>query len=306
MDNKVILAPLSCGGSIKTYRPYLIGGYDYYPRFDLMKCVWIKEKYPEVERVAMLVQEDATGHESTPWIRSGWESMGVEVVYDKKFSVETTDFAPVISAVLQTDPDVVDMMVSYPGWATLQIEQLYLQGFDGVMAHNCIDLEPVLEKVPAEWLAGFVDSYPYFNDPWYGEPSLQHDIYNEWMARYGPGSPDDVYRLMTGIDWLYASGIKVWLEGVKLAGTLDPDIMLPILRDAEVETWGGTAYFPEAAIEIYGIQNLYEQPLPVCEVQPNGEKRIQAMMDLWSDWYPVYGEILRSNLEAAGQAKWAE
>lgn len=306
-EHKVILSPLE-SATIHPDRPYLIAGYDYFPRGDLLRTVYIKQTYPEVETVAVLVQEDTLGIGGLAWQRAGWGSMGVDIVYEKLFAMETVDFAPVISAALAADPDVVDLAVSYPEFATLMIEQLYSQGFEGIITHNAIDLEAVLAKVPAEWLAGLVDSYPEFNDPWWGDPSPQHDFYQKWMARYGPGASEDVFRAMNPIDWLYASGMGMWLKGVELAGTLDPDEVLTALKAQEtIDILQGTVYWPtEASIDIWGIDNLYEPMQVVAEITPEGLRRIQKEMDLFNDWYPENKDILLRHLEDADQLWWQQ
>ncbi len=304
MENKVILSPLE-SANVHPDRPYLIAGYDYYPRGDVLRTVYIKQTYPEVETVAVLVQEDVLGVTGLRWQRAGWESMGVDIVYEKLYAMETIDFAPVISATLAADPDVVDLAVSYPEFATLLIEQLYFQGFEGIITHNAIDLEAVLARVPAEWLAGLVDSYPEFNDPWWGDPSPQLDFYQKWTAKYGPGAPEDVFRRQGPIDWLYGSGLQVWLKGVELAGTLDADEVLTALRAQEsLDILQGPIYWPEAALDIWGIQNLYEPLQVACEITPDGLRRIQKEMDLWNDWYPENKDILLRHLEEAGVLWW--
>jgi len=49
--------------------------------------------------------------------------------------------------------------------------------FKGIISANYIDTESVLQKVPTEYLEGATDSFPLFDDPWWGEPSFQHVFY---------------------------------------------------------------------------------------------------------------------------------
>lgn len=232
--------------------------------------------------------------------------MGVDIAYQKYFALETTDFAPVVSAMLAVNPDVLDLTCTYPGWATLLIEQAYLQGFNGYISHNNIDLEATLVKVPAEWLAGLIDSYPEFDDPWWGEPSEQHDFYNKWMARYGPGAPGDLYRAITPIDWLYTIGMQVWIAGVEAAGTFDAEAVIEAAKaQEEIPSWLGPITWPETEKqeEIFGIDNLYQPPIHVCEIQPDGLRRIIDVQDFWG-WYDEYGDILLRHCEEEGVLWW--
>ena len=144
------------------------------------------------------------------------------------FLWKPTDFAPVVTAILATKPDVVSLNLTIPRYVTLIIEQLYLQGFKGIISANYIDTESVMQKVPIEYMEATkcANSFPLFDDPWWGEPSWQHEFIKEWNAKYGPGAPGDVHRKITGIDWDHVIMLMVWAHGAELAGSFDPDAIL--------------------------------------------------------------------------------
>lgn len=301
-EHKVIHSPLEAVLVHPDY-PYVMTGFDYSFRTDLARNVYCAQAHPEVERAAIISQKDAVGERMNAWCAAGWESMGVDVVYRELFAYETTDFAPIMSAMLATDPDVVDLSATYPGWSDLLIGLAYDQGFDGYITLNNCDLELTLAEAPAEWLDGrLLDSYPELDDPWWGEPSPQHDFYNKWMARYGPGAPEDQFRRMTPCDWLYVAAVQVWAYGVEAAGTFDAEAVVAAAKAAgEIPTLQGPAIFPAAAEEVFGIDNLYEAPLYVCTITSDGERRIVSGVDFWG-WYDQYGDILLTELEESGVA----
>jgi hypothetical protein len=40
--------------------------------------------------------------------------MGFDIVYEKFFAVDTTDFAPVVTAMMATNPDVISLCEAWP------------------------------------------------------------------------------------------------------------------------------------------------------------------------------------------------
>ena len=280
-QKKVIYASL-ISTDIKPDRPYLIAGGDVTPRIDMMRPWYHKERNPELKRWAVLSQDDSIGISSQAWEVGSALADGWDVVYDEHYSLDTVDFAPIVTAVLATNPDVVSLNLSYPDFVVSIIEQLYVQGYKGEISANYLDSESILTKVPAEYMEGAVDSFPLFDDPYWGEGSVQHKFYDDWIERYGPGAPEDVKRGITGIDWDHVIMLKVWAEGVRMACSFDPDKVIEALRAAEsVETILGSGPFTGA--EMWGIDNMVSTPIPVNEHR-DGVKRVQQVLD-FPEWF---------------------
>jgi branched-chain amino acid transport system substrate-binding protein len=267
---------------IKPDRPYLIGGGDVTPRIDMLRPWYHRFNYPGLKRWAVTSQDDTIGRTCQAWEVGSAIAEGWDIVYDKHFSLETTDFAPVATAILATKPDVVSLNLSYPTFVALIWEQLYLQGFKGIISQNYCDVEAVLQKVPAEYAEGGTDSFPLFDDPWWGEPSHQHDFYHEWLSRYGPGAPEDVHRHITGIDWDHVITLRVWAAGAQIAGSFDPDAILGALRaEKSIPTILGPAVM--YGKDMWGIDNMISPPVPINEIR-DGTKRIQAQVR-FEQWF---------------------
>lgn len=278
---KVIYASL-ISTDIKPDRPYLIAGGDVTPRIDMMRPFYHKMRNPSLKRWAVISQDDTIGLTSQSWEVGAALADGWDVVYDKHYSLETTDFAPIVTAMLATKPDVVSLNLSYPTFVALIVEQLHIQGFKGVISANYLDTESILQKVPAEYMEGAVDSFPLFDDPWWNEPSFQHKFYQDWLKRYGPGAPEDVHRGITGIDWDHVIMLRVWAQGVQLAGTFNPDKVLEALRAQDsILTILGPGKM--SGKEMWGIDNMIATPIPFNEHR-KGVKRVQAVID-FSNWF---------------------
>ncbi len=295
--NKVIYASL-ISSDIKPDRPYLIAGGDVTPRIDMLRPMYHKFNNPALKRWAVVSQDDTIGQTCQAWEVGSAIADGWDVVYDEHYTIDTTDFAPVVTAMLAKDPDVVSLNLSYPDFVVSICEQLFQQGFKGVVSANYIEDESVLQKVPVEWLEGATNSFPLFDDPWWGKPSVQNRFLQNWVSRYGEGAPEDVNRNITGIDWDHVITLEVWAHGCQLAGTFDPDEVLKALR--------GTESFPTmlgpgnmSGNEMWGIDNMISLPIPICEVR-NGTKRVQAVMR-YEKWFESRKDAIIQVVRDKGQ-----
>jgi len=294
---KVIYASL-ISTDIKPDRPYLIAGGDVTPRIDMLRPFYHRFVNPHLKRWAVISQDDTIGLTSQAWEVGSALADGWDVVYDEHYALETTDFAPVVTAMLATKPDVVSLNLSYPTFVVQIIEQLFLQGFKGHVSANYLDTESILQKVPPEYIEGAVDSFPLFDDSWWGTPSWQHDFISEWNVRYGPGAPEDVHREITGIDWDHVITLKVWAEGVTLAGTVEPDQVLETMRAQDsIPSILGPATM--RGKDMWGIDNMISPPIPINEVR-GGVKRVQAQVR-FEDWFESRKEEIVQVVRDKGQ-----
>lgn len=310
---KAMMIPLCI--PLRVDRPYVIAGTDHCMRTDTMRGWWLATHHPEIKRVAIINNDDIMGKQGEAFSVAGWKSGGVEISYVGRFSLDTTDFAPVMSAVLATKPDAIDMSVTYPEFAILLTEQAYLQGFEGTLAHLDSDLAATIARVPVSYLAGrYHESFPEMSDAIWGDPSPQHDFYRKWAALYGPGAPNDQFRAMISVDWLYQNAVQVWMAGVQAAGTFDTDQVIAALKamDEIPVLTGAHRWTNEIGLELFGIANLIEPPMfittPLLTPDPNAIGGDRKVLDTFSfsDWYEEYGDILLAELEARGLMYWQE
>ena len=301
MDNGVFYAPLA-STDINPNRPYVIAGEDAFPRGEMMRPLYIKNVYPDLKTYGVIAQEDAVTFVGQSWEVGAAKAAGWEIVYDEHFSPETTDFAPVVTALLAAKPDAVALNITWPDFIPLVMEQLYLQGFEGPINANYIEWQSVLQKVPVEWAAkvGGYDSYPTMDDPWWGNPSMQSQFVDDWQARFGDGAPEDVNAPMTGIDWLYMPIIQVYLHGVQKAGSFDPDAVLEAVRaEKAIMTIEGPALI--SGEDMWGIKNMMSHPIPTNVFDADCKcKRIVSMMR-FEPWFDAHKDTIIAHVRDRGQ-----
>ena len=301
MDNGVFYAPLA-STDINPNRAYVIAGEDSFPRGEMMRPLYIKNVNPDLKTYGVIAQEDAVTFVGQAWEVGAAKAAGWEIVYDEHFSPETTDFAPVVTALLAAKPDAVALNITWPDFIPLVMEQLYLQGFEGPINANYIEWESVLQKVPPEWaakVAGY-DSYPTMDDPWWGNPSMQSQFVDDWQVRFGDGAPEDVNAPMTGIDWLYMPIVQVYLYGAQKAGSFDPDAVLEAIRaEKAIMTIEGPALI--SGEDMWGIKNMMSHPIPTNRFDPDCQcKRIVSMMR-FEPWFDAHKETIIAHVRDRGQ-----
>jgi len=277
---KIIYASL-IATDIKPDRPYLLAGGDVTPRIDMLRPWYHKNRNPILKRWAVVSQNDPIAQSSQAWEVGSAVAEGWEVVYDKHFPVNTKDFSTIVAGVLATKPDVVSLNLTWPGFVELILQELFIQGYRGEISGNYMDVEANLKRVPSWFHEGIVDSFPLFNDPFWGKSSKQYKFYQKWLSRYGSGAPEDLKRDFTGIDWDHVIMLKVWAFGAQLAKSFDPDNIIEALRaQKSFPTLLGNASM--SGEEMWGIKNMVSPPIPINEVR-NGVKRIQTIkkFDAW-------------------------
>jgi len=207
------------------------------------------------------------------------------------------------------------MSVTYPEFAILLTEQAYLQGFEGILGHLDSDLAATEARVPLDYLVGrYHESFAEMSDAIWGEPSPQHDFYRKWEAIYGSGAPQDEFRAMISVDWLYQNAVQVWMIGVEAAGTFDTDEVLAALKamDEIPVMTGPHIWTPEIGTELFGTTNLIEPSMfittPILEPVPGsigGDREVLATFR-FSDWYEEHGDILVEEMESRGLLGWQQ
>jgi branched-chain amino acid transport system substrate-binding protein len=273
--------------------PYLVSTAEDFPAYFALGAEYIAKTYPEIKTVAFTNQDDFLGVISQAYSLAGYEAAGIEVVYNRLYAMETTDFAPIVTAILATAPDMVSLGCSYPSFNDLLTEQLYLHGYEGLITSVEFVRSTTLAKVPADWLEArhAVSHFPTFDDPMLSEK--EHKFYAEYMSRWP--------EAWGAVSWEYAASMEAWKYGVELAGSVEPMAVYEALKAADTVpqpfgegTWQGT--------ELFGIDNWLAKPWPITEFY-EGNHHIVTFLS-FADWYKEHGDILLKYLEEAGLLWW--
>ena len=214
---------------------------------------WIKEKHPQIKRVATLSPNDDTGWWSIKVETTYVQKLGYEVVAKEFFERTMTDFNPVLLRMLAQKPDIISVLASPAGSVGLVIKQARELGFKGRFIHiGQIDTSVVANiagktNVEGTWVHGYVQNpLPEKIKSWQARYTKK---YGEWNA--------------TSID--FANPAFAFVAAVKKAQSLDQKKIAEALQTVEFENLWGTAHF--GGKEYYGIGNQILYPMPFSEVK---------------------------------------
>ena len=180
---------------------------------------WIKEKHPQIKRVATLSPNDDTGWWSIKVETAYVQKLGYEVVSKEFFERTMTDFNPVLLRMLAQKPDIISVLASPAGSVGLVIKQARELGFKGRFIHiGQIDTSVVANiagktNVEGTWVHGYVQNpLPEKIKSWQARYTKK---YGEWNA--------------TSID--FANPAFAFVAAVKKAQSLDQKKIAGALLD---------------------------------------------------------------------------
>ncbi|PPR27176.1 MAG: hypothetical protein CFH38_00382 [Alphaproteobacteria bacterium MarineAlpha10_Bin1] len=291
--NKMIVTTL-VPTDISADAPYLFAPVEVHPFYNVTAVDWIARNMPHIKTAAIATQNDELGLSSLATYRAAFEVAGIEIVEENLFGFEVTDFAPVVSKLISSSPDLITWDTAYPDYVNLLTEQAYLQGFEGTIVNCTLDqYEHILGKTSKEFMEGFLWQFPDLDDPIMQGGGTHFEnaaaFYNTYAERY-PGA-------WTAVSWEYAAAAEMWKSAVQTAGTFDPPTVADTLRslspvphafgDAE---WWGESFF--------GINSAALGKWPVVQMQ-NGKAVIVEMADVRA-WMDKHGDVLIKHFKALG------
>ena len=288
-ERGVIYAPLVSADSLPTRPLCLVAEAN--SKGDPCRARYLKEAHPEIKTVAIVSQDDPIARITNAFEIGGWEVMGVDVVYESYYSLDTVDFAPIVSAMMVCNPDVLSWGASYPTFDSALDEQAWHQGFEGYITSNYMDVETTLSRVPAEWLEArdTTDGYPELDDPWWGVPSKQRDFVDEWYRRFGPGAPGDVGYKLCSIDWDHVVTTEPWGYAAECAGTFDAHEVIKAIKNPA--NWPLPTILGDAVMwgePQFGIDNQIQPHIFINHIEVHdgeGYRRVVAEYDDYVEWY---------------------
>jgi branched-chain amino acid transport system substrate-binding protein len=284
---------------VHTEAPYLCVPIESCPFF-VGALEWIAEAYPWAKTMAHCAQDDLIGVEGATYSEAGAEAAGIEIVYNKFFAPETVDFAPIVSAMLARDPDIINVGSSYVEYVDLIVEQCYLQGFEGILT-GVEFMDSTIAKVPKEWLEDrkAIGCFPRFDDPVIKDRRIAErsfkEFYDEFVERW-PGE-------WGAVSYEWAAGLDVWRHGMQLAGTIEPIAVLEALKAEETvpHCFGPGKWLGK---DFAGQDNLLYSDWHWTEFR-DGKNSIVYTMNV-ADWLEENKEIYKKYYRKYKLGLWAE
>ena len=273
---------------------YHLAPAEVHPLYNVTGVEWLAENRPELKTAAICAQDDELGWPSVATYLAAFEAAGIDVVYNKYFDIATTDFAPVVTAMMAENPDIICLDTAYPDFVNLLCEQLFLQGYDGQIISCTLDFyQRIIEKTSTEFLEGLVFQFPDFDDPAMNEPHINFDNPNEFFVNYNERFPD----AWSAVTWEYPAIAEMWRLAAEKAQSIEPMDVFAALKEGgrgphvfgDAEWWGS---------ELWGIDNALVGNWPVVQIQ-NGKATIVDYRNI-IDWWNKHGELLKKHTAEQG------
>jgi branched-chain amino acid transport system substrate-binding protein len=286
MNEQKMLCTTLLPSDLSPDTPYLLAPCEVHPIYNVTGVEWLAANRPEAKTAAIVAQEDALGLPSVATYRAAFEAAGIEVVHEKFFDIATTDFAPIVTAMLASKPEIICFDTAYPDYVNLLCEQAFHQGFKGNIVSCTMDNYPqIIEKTSKEFMEGVVFQFPDFDDPALEQAGINFKNANAFFAEF----TKRFAGTWTAVSWEYASILELWKAAVEKAGSVEP---LPVLEAMKA---GGRAphIFGDAqwwGKELFGIDNALVGNWPVVRIT-DGKARIVEFRSVPA-WWDKHKDLL--------------
>lgn len=276
--------------------PFLIAPCEVHPIYNVTGVQWLAENKPDLKTAVICAQDDSLGRPSVATYLAAFEAAGIDMNDDPLFfDLSTTDFAPVVTKLLASNPDILCLDTAYADFVHPIVEQAFLQGFEGQIISCTADFyEQMIEKTSKEFMEGFIFQFPDFDDPALNDPRVNFADPNGFFAEYSKRWPGE----WSAVSWEYASILDLWKAGVEAAGTVDP---AKVLAGMKIGGKGKHA-FGEATWwgkELFGIDNALVGDWPVVVIE-DGKAKIKEFTSIPA-WWEKHGPLLIKHFEAMGE-----
>ena len=255
------------GGYMSADFPYLMGGITGSPTAFLGLVSHVLEQHPEIKRVALMFTDNSFGQAGRAYTAAGcapFEASGaIQVVYNDVFNPDTSDFFPLLSAVLQTRPDAIFYSDLPPGKQAILLETSQSLNFGGIWMSHSWDLPQIAKRVDLGKLSNRV--YGGFgvdaSEPTFSKRA--HDMYKAYVDKYGAGE-------WIGFAGLTYSAMVTLDQAFAHSPSIDPtDVMktLYAMQTVDHPIYGKSVW---SGKEIFGVDHHLLTPTPKYVIRDGG------------------------------------
>lgn len=213
---------------------------------------YIKDTYPGLTRVAQTAPNYGVGDDMMLIGQAAVDWLGgYTITYNKLYDAATTDFAPLVTAIMATKPDIIDLGGTPPENMAPIIKLARDTGFKGpiVTVSAGVAWDVLQSLTSAAALEGFIAPAPDYSDP--NLPKEASQFQQRYLQRWG--------------SWIVTGAInydttRTLFAGFKAADSVDPTAIRDAMQKAgfEVPWLLGPARF--GGEDLYGINNQAYAP----------------------------------------------
>lgn len=247
-NGKVLVSGISAGEYLKIAVPK---GYTYYWNCSYPNWAWlgamINANYklsPNVKTIIQINGDDDFGHSAAAGTRLTTDKLGLQLE-DVFFTPGTTDFYPILTPVVNKNPDVIFTALTQGGDMLLVIKQARELGYKGEIWAGESSWQDMVNIGGLQNIEGgrFLNS-DFSSSVW---PQGVRDVAAAWKAKFGTDMQFNSY--------LGYAVINIYVQAMQKAGSTDPEQVLKVFDDPNwtFSFWGDTQS-KMAGLQTYGAR----------------------------------------------------
>lgn len=270
---------------------YLVAPCESHPLYNVTGVEWLARKYPQAKTAVIITTNDIEyGKQSAATYNAAFEVEGIKVVDTNFHGFDVADFAPIVSSLLASKPDIFCMATDV--YTTSIVEQLFHQGFKGKVVSCTLDgYQDVIAKTSKEFMEGIVYQFPDFDDPMLAKEGITFPDPGGFDAAFNKAHPGE----WSAVAWEYPSILINWMEAARAAGSIEPEPVLEAMKanSSPAHTFGPGKWWGE---ELWGLSNAVVGDWPVVAIN-DGKARIQEFRSVHG-WLEKHTEVLKKHMKA--------
>ena len=257
----------------------------------------IQNLYPEAKTIAIIAVDDGVGAFCGASSVASAKAVGLEVLSEDYFSLDTTDFSSLVLKLQRLKPDVLDISGVYDSFTApfmKSAQELGVPWKMGVIGGGYFSgTEMVRAGAPDEMIEGMLTlGFDYHSDVWATEIREAAEMYEQ---TYGFIQPWVIHSM---------SAIYVMKSVMERSGSVDRDKMYEYMSapDATFDSLFGEIGLWEEDSWFFGINRVLQVPQVISIYKDGKDVNVDTMP--WEE----YGEIWRliEPADYPGIAEWSQ
>ena len=268
-----IMSPISTEKKIicllgSTAIPALSPDYPYVFRFSQdqnqkLDTLRVALKTCPIKTFFMASSDDLRGRAQAKITNQVVESLGVKLLGELFYNPKETNFAPVMTKVLASKPDL--LYAGPPGQAALMMKEAHTLGYKGywVSTGSVVNLAGMIQIAGSpEAVENWIGPYEMIECPIIKESDkpLLLEIQKRYLREFKPP--------FEPLAWRYACGLQILKDAIVKAGSTDPDALKRVLETENFSTFLGEGKF--TGQKTFGIAHQFS-PTTIAAIVKKGK-----------------------------------
>jgi len=227
---------------------------------------WVKKNKPALKTVAQLEANDETGWFSQKLLRGYYENAGYKFVSSELFERNTKDFQPVLTRILTTKPDIIELGSIPSATAGLVVRQARELGFKGqfikIGGPGVPQLVAAAGKEFAEGVIGYTAA------------DVTEKYYKDLEAQYAKVLKPPMGEFVV----YFYDQVHMLLNAIQAAGTVEDTDKIAAALEKGTPYKGVQGTISWGGMKSYGVNHQILTPIYIGTIK-NGEQAIIGRMD---------------------------